>query len=151
MVHSFPVLLILRDEYGGAFEATGTQVVKRAIGVAQRIVCRLCDDADFWREAKKVDPVFSGKVCNLYHLSFLPKQRLGKTRYITHVNARADYASTFAHGFERRRNEAAHGRENDGGVERFGRQIFGRPGPYRSKPASEMLCCRIAYTGRSID
>ena len=91
---------------------------------AQRKHAGVRPDARLRRDLEKLDPVAARQVGDRKQLPLLPEDVVRERGNVRHVNAGAHHAAALAHGAQRQRNEIAHRRENNRGVERHRRLIL---------------------------
>ena len=95
----------------GGFES-GAEVGEGLISLVKRIGRGTGDDADLWCQMQEIDPILPREIGDRHELPLFPKQPIRETWNVTHVNPRANDASTLVNCFQSERHEIAHGRKN---------------------------------------
>ena len=114
------------------------------VGLVEPITGGFGDDTHLRRQAQEFNPVLPREIRNRHELSLFPKQPIRETWNVTHVNPRANDASTLVNCFQSERHEIAHGRKNDCRIKWLRRQLVRTARPERAEASSEGLGGQIS-------
>lgn len=129
-----------------ALQATGSQVIERLVGVAQRIAMSMEPKPHHWSDLQKIERILTRQVRNRNDASLSPEILVGKGRDVAHVDARANDTATLFHILERKRDEFAGRRVDDCSVKLGRRRISRGAGPSCAKIARERLGCGLPWS-----
>ena len=118
---------------------TVAQVGQRAIGIGQSVALGVHLDRHRGGKRQKIARILPREVRDRPDHALFPEEPIGKRRHVAHVDAGTDHDASRHDVRQRFGNQPADGREDDGGVERFGRRLVGSAGPSDAKIPREHL------------
>src|ERR1700690_1145412 len=133
----------------GAFEPAGAEIGEGLVRPLERIACGRGDNANLRRQAQEIDPILPSEIGDRNELSLTPKQPVGETGDIAHMDTCANDPPALADCLQRNGYEAANGRKDDCTIERFRRYLVGATRPGRSDAPGEGLAGNVSWPRES--
>ena len=116
-------LSLAEPNHGGSMQLACAEMLERLVRFFEAELSDCRAHGDLWSELQEFLAVMAGEVCDRTQYSLTPEQVVRERRNLARMDSGADDGTTFGDCRQGGRNELAHRREDDRGIEFFRRPI----------------------------